>query len=75
MQHQKQKNESNNAKEQDKKQTKEDKTFVCAIFDLEAVLRSTCTLVHDLYYKRCLSAYNLSCYSLGDKKGTYAVWD
>jgi hypothetical protein len=74
-QHQKLKNESSNAKEQDKKKAKEDKKFVCATFDLEAVLPSPCTLVGDLYYKRCLSTYKLSFYSLGDKKRTCFVWD
>ena len=66
-QHQKIKNESRNAKEQDKKKAK-DKKCVCATFDLEAVLPSPCTLVGDLYYKRCLSTYNLSFYSLGRQK-------
>jgi hypothetical protein len=32
-------------------------------------------MVGDLFYKRCLSTYNLSFYSLGDGKGTCYLWD
>ena len=73
--HQRLKRESRYAKEKDKARSQNDKTFVSLTFDLEAVLPCPCTLVGDLFYKRCLSCYNLSFYSLGDKKGTCFVWD
>ncbi|CAC5393377.1 unnamed protein product [Mytilus coruscus] len=60
-----------------KRQTKSKtyKSFVVSTFDLEAVLPTPCSMVGDLYYKRCLSIYNLSFYSLGDGKGTCYLWD
>ena len=48
------------SKNKTRKKIKEDNKFVCAAFELEAVLSRPCTLIGDLYYKRCLSTYNLS---------------
>jgi hypothetical protein len=42
-----------------RKKAKEENKFVCATFDLEAVLPSPCTLGGDMYYKRCLSTTDL----------------
>ena len=41
-----------------------------ATFDLEAVLPTPCSLVSQAYYKRKLSSYNFTVYSLSDGKGT-----
>ena len=62
-------------KKKDKERAKSDKSFAAVTFDLEAVLPTPCTMVGDLFYKRCLSTYNLSFYSLGDGKGTCYLWD
>ena len=43
--------------------------------DLQAVLQAPCGLVSQLYYKRKLSVYNFTVYSLGDGKGTCFIWD
>ena len=73
--HQANKQSSRDEKTKDKARAKTDKTFVAATFDLEAVLPTPCSNVGDVYYKRCLSTYNLSFYSLGDQKGTCYIWD
>ena len=75
QQHIKNKEMSRNEKKLDKERAKTDKSFVTITFDLEAVLPTPCSLVGDLFYKRCLSTYNLSFYSLGDSKATCYLWD
>jgi hypothetical protein len=46
-----------------------------ATFDLEAVLPIPCSLVSQTYYKRKLSSYNFTVYSLSDGKGTCFFWN
>ena len=46
-----------------------------ATFDLEAVLPIPCSLVSQAYYKRKLSSYNFTVYSLSDGKGTCFFWN
>lgn len=75
QEHQERKLKSREEKEKDKEKAKEDKDFHAATFDLQAVLSAPCCLVGELYYKRKLSCYNLSFYSLGDKNGTCYLWD
>ena len=55
-------------KKKDKERAKSDKYFAAVTFDLEDFLPTPCTMVGDLFDKRCLSTYNLSFYSLGDGK-------
>lgn len=62
--HQEQKVQSRQQKDKDKQRAISDKTFHAATFNLQAVLTSPCSLVGELYYKRKLSSYNLSFYSL-----------
>lgn len=68
--HIRRKEQSRNMKDTDKKRAKDDKTF-----DLQQVLQTPCSAVSQNYYKRKLNSYNLSVYSLGDKKGTCYVWN
>ena len=58
-----------------KKRAKEDKSFHSCTFDLEAVLSALCSLVGEFYYKRKLSCYNLSFYSLSVRNGICYLWD
>ena len=62
-------------KKKDKERAKSDKYFAAVTFDLEDFLPTPCTMVGDLFDKRCLSTYNLSFYSLGDGKCTCYFWD
>lgn len=73
--HQASKQSSRNEQTKGKARAKTDKTFVAATFDLEAVLPTPRSNVGDVYYKRCLSTYNLSFYSLRNQKGTRYIWD
>lgn len=75
QEHQKRKLQGRQEKENDKRKAKENKSYSAATFDLEAVLPTTCSLVSQAYYKRKLSCYNLSLYSLGDNKGTCFLWN
>ncbi|CAC5387443.1 unnamed protein product [Mytilus coruscus] len=75
VRHQRNKESSRDQKSKDKQRAKTDKSVVVSTFDLEAVLPTPCLMVGDLYYKRFLSTYNLSFYSLGDGKGTCYLWD
>ena len=43
--------------------------------DMQAVMQAPCGLVSQLYYKRKLSVYNFTTYSLSDGKGTCYTWD
>ena len=69
------KNQARPEKEKDKMKAKADKSFYSATFDLEAVLPTPCSNVSQIYYKRKLNTYNLTFFSLADKKGTCYVWD
>lgn len=62
-------------KDNDKKYSKENRSYHTAAFDLEAVLPVPCSLVNQAYYKRKLSCYNLSVYSLGDARGKCYLWN
>ncbi|CAC5424332.1 unnamed protein product [Mytilus coruscus] len=75
VRHQRNKESSRGQKSKDKQRAKTDKSFVVSTFNLEAVLPNSCSMVGDLYSKRCMSTYNLSFYSLGDGKGTCYLWD
>ncbi|XP_052075475.1 uncharacterized protein LOC127712922 [Mytilus californianus] len=75
QEHQTKKEKSREEKRLDKERAKTDRSFAAVTFDLEAVLPTPCSMVGDLFYKRCLSTYNLSFYSLGDSKGTCYLWD
>lgn len=57
-------------KKKDKEIAKADTSFSVVTFELEAGLPTPCNIDGDLCYKRCLSTYDLSFYSLGDDKGT-----
>ncbi len=73
--HQTWKIQAREKKEKDKERAIKDKTSHVSTFDLEAVLTTPCSLVSQLYYKRKLNVYNLTTYSLADKKGTCYMWD
>ena len=74
-QHMTLKERSGEEKTKDKQKASADKSFVAATFDLEAVLPTPDSQVGDIHYKRCLSTYNLSIYSLGDKAGICYLWN
>lgn len=73
--HQELKQLSREFKMKDKEQAKAESAFEAITFDLESVLPTPHSKVGDLYSKRCLSTYNLSFYSLENKKGTCYLWD
>ncbi|CAG2255584.1 unnamed protein product [Mytilus edulis] len=75
VRHQSNKESSRNQRSKDKQRAKTDNCFAAPTFDLEAVLHTPCSMVGDLYYKRCLSTYNFCFYSHGDGKGTCYLWD
>jgi hypothetical protein len=64
---------------QEKQKNKEDAQkynhIHTATFDLEAVLPTPFSLVSQAYYKRKLSSYNFTVYSLSDGKGTCFLWN
>ena len=62
-------------KRKDKARALSDESFYSATFDLENVLQTPCSLVSELYYRRKLSSYNLSFYSLHDKAAVCYLWD
>ena len=57
-----------------KLEEKHDNSLHVVTFDLEQVLQSPKLNVSSLFYKRKLCTYNLSVYSLGDKKCTNFMW-
>ena len=57
-----------------KEEAKVDKSFHVATFDLEQVLQSPKLNVSSLFYKRKLSTYNLTVYSLADNKCINYMW-
>ena len=73
--HQERKERARLEKQRDKEQAKTNNGYHSVTFDLEAVLSTPCSLVSQAYYKRKLSCYNLSIYSLGDQKGTCYLWN
>jgi hypothetical protein len=73
--HQKRKTLARGEKDLDKSFAKKKHTYHAATFDLEAVLPVPCSLVSQVYYKRKLSCYNLSVYSLADGKTTCFMWN
>ena len=75
QEHQNRKQLSRQEKENDKKKAKTDPRYNVTAFDLQAVLTTPCSLIGELYYKRKLCCYNLSCYDLGNKNGTCYIWD
>lgn len=66
--HQSMKVKSREVKEKDKTKSKEDSRYYTATFDLQAVLPTPCPLVNEMYYSRTLCCYNLTIYTLCDKK-------
>ena len=61
-------------KEQDKQRAVSDPKYHTVTFDLQAVLTTPCSRVSQLYYKRKLQCYNLTVYSLSDKKVACYLW-
>jgi len=72
--HHKRKVDARNAKEKYKAEAQEDKSMVVATFDLQAVLPSPKLNASAVYYKRKLSTYNLTVYSLADHDCTCYMW-
>lgn len=66
--HQSMKVKSREEKEKDKNKSKEDSRYYTSPFDLQAVLTTPFSMVSEMYYSRKLRCYNLTIYSLGDKK-------
>ena len=74
-QHQERRETARLEKEKDKNIAKADKSVFVATFDLQAVLYTPCSSVSKVYYKRKLNCYNLTIFSLSDKKGQCYLWD
>ena len=62
-------------KDQDKQKAVSDGSYHTVTFDLQAVLTTPCSRVSQLYYKRKLRCYNLTIYSLSDKKVACYLWN
>ena len=75
QQHLRRKERARKEKESDKEEAMRDPSKHVVTVDLQAVLQAPCGLVSQLYYKRKLSVYNFTVYSLGDGKGTCFIWD
>ncbi len=73
--HMQNKVESRKHKTEDKTKAKTDSHFHAATFDLEQVLSTPSASTSTIYYKRKLSCYNLSLYSLGNRSGFCYLWD
>lgn len=73
QEHIKNKERTNEEENNDKGLTKKSPHFHVTTFDLVAALNTPCSLVSSLYYKRKLSCYNLSVYSLSDGRATCYV--
>ncbi|KAK7089570.1 hypothetical protein V1264_024516 [Littorina saxatilis] len=69
------KNRARDEKDGDKREATANPSKHVVTIDLQAVLQAPCGLVSQLYYKRKLSVYNFTVYSLADKKGTCFTWD
>ena len=61
-------------KNADKEQAAHDRSKHVVTVDSKAVLQVPCALVSQLYYKRKLSVYNFTVYSLVDGGGTCYTW-
>jgi hypothetical protein len=68
------KEDARQEKMNDKETATNDSTIHAACFDLQQVLGIPKTSVGEFYYKRKLSCYNLSVYSLGTKAVSCYVW-
>ncbi|KAK7486497.1 hypothetical protein BaRGS_00022298 [Batillaria attramentaria] len=73
--HQERKKRARLEKEKDKAEAKEDRRKHVVTVDLQAVLQSPCGLVSQLYYRRKLSVYNFTIYSLADGEAKCYTWD
>ncbi|KAK7474663.1 hypothetical protein BaRGS_00034087 [Batillaria attramentaria] len=73
--HMERKVESRTEKAKDKKEAQESDNLYVATFDMEVVLPTPFDLTSQTYYKRKLSTYNLSVFSLADKKAACYVWN
>ena len=73
--HFKRRGRARDEKEQDKQKAKKDDSRHVITVDMQAVMQAPCGLVSQLYYKRKLSVYNFTTYSLSDGKGTCHTWD
>ena len=73
--HMERKQRGRQEKPKDKEDTQKYNHIHTATFDLEAVLPTPCSLVSQAYYKRKLSSYNFTVYSLSDGKGTCFLWN
>ena len=62
--------EARKEKYKDKKDAEENDKVYVAAFDMEAVLTAPSNLTSIMYYKRKLSVYNLTVFSLGNKDAT-----
>lgn len=73
--HIKRRGRARDEKEKDKQEAKKDDSRHVITVDMQAVMQAPCGLVSQLYYKRKLSVYNFTTYSLSDGKGTCYTWD
>ena len=69
--HQERKKRARLEKDEDKAEAKEDQRKHAVTVELQTVLQSPCGLVSQLYYRRKLSVYNFTIYSLGDGETKY----
>lgn len=61
-------------KREDKEKAKHSHELFVAMFDLQAVMKTPCSLVSQLYYMRKLSCYNLSIYNQSNNNATCYLW-
>ena len=73
--HQKRKEQAREEKIADKEEAMDNPKKHVVTLDLQAVLQAPCGLVSQLYYKRKLSIFNFTIYSLADKEGKCYIWD
>ncbi|XP_070212669.1 uncharacterized protein [Littorina saxatilis] len=73
--HMQKKEEAKKEKERDKERAKKDPSLHVITVDMQAVLQTPCGAVSQLYYKRKLSVFNFTTYSLADGKATCYTWD
>ncbi|CAG9772289.1 unnamed protein product [Ceutorhynchus assimilis] len=73
--HVKRKNAADEHRKADKTAAQEDKSIVCANFDLEAVLNCPIFFWKPVFYKRKLAVFNLTVYEVAPKQGHAFLWD
>ncbi len=73
--HVKRKNAADEHRKADKTAAQEDKSIVCANFDLEAVLNCPIFFGKPVFYKRKLAVFNLTVYEVASKQGHAFLWD